>query len=383
MMHWFPRTLVALYAPAALAIAPAPSFKTWIGKMESRGVQVTAGLWDLPTGTLLEGHQTDLALVPASTTKVISTYAILKTWKPSYEIETEVWGDLQGGIVKGDLVLKGGGDPLLTNERVWMLAQDLKAKGVVRVQGRIRLDQRAFDGQLLGNGWGNTTSDTTPPILPLSVNFNRDDNGRILRSPERHGAEVITRLFRETGIMVEDAVVPVGEGQKIATFVSPPLRQIIQGINKFSNNFMIEMLVKRFGGGAWPRGIGRIQDFYKTVLALGPDKIAITDGSGLSKDNRLSARTLAIVLRAGWNDFEVGPEFVDSLKIIGGEPWRLKVQDPNLTRRIRCKTGHLSGVSSVCGYLQAPDGKLRVFAIILNGDTKEDDLWEMVSRWAN
>jgi D-alanyl-D-alanine carboxypeptidase/D-alanyl-D-alanine-endopeptidase (penicillin-binding protein 4) len=119
------------------------------------------------------------------------------------------------------------------------------------------------------------------------------------------------------------------------------------------------------------------------VLDLGPDKIAITDGSGLSKDNRLSARTLAIVLRAGWNDFEVGPEFVDSLKIIGGEPWKLKVQDPNLTRRIRCKTGHLTGVSSVCGYLQAPDGRLRVFAIILNGEAKEDDLWEMVSRWAN
>ena len=383
MMPWLPRTLVALYAPVAFAIAPAPSFKSWIGKLENRGVQVTAGLWDLSTGTLLDGHQTDLALVPASTTKVVSTYAILKTWKPNYEIETEVWGDFQGGIVKGDLVLKGGGDPLLTNERIWLLAQDLKSRGVVRVQGRIRLDQRAFDGQYLGNGWGNTSSDTTPPILPLSVNFNRDDNGRILRNPERNALNVLTRIFRETGILVDEGNVPPSEGQKIATLVSPPLRQIVQGINKFSNNFMIEMLVKRFGEGSWPRGIARIQDFYKTTLQLGPDKIAVTDGSGLSKDNRLSARTLAIVLRAGWNDFEVGPEFVESLKIIGGEPWRLKVQDPNLARRVRCKTGHLSGVSSICGYLQTPNGKLRVFAIILNGDAKEDDLWEMVSRWAN
>ncbi len=384
MMHWLPRTLASLYASVAFAIAPAPSFKSWIGKVENRGVQVTAGLWDLTTGTLLEGHQTDLALVPASTTKVVSTYAILKTWKPNFEIETEVWGDLQGGLVRGDLMLKGSGDPMLTNERIWLLAQDLKARGVTRVQGRIRLDQRAFDGQYLGNGWGNTSSDTTPPILPLSVNFNRDDNGRILRNPERNSLSVLTRILRETGIAVDEANVPSGEGQKIATLVSPPLRQIIQGINKFSNNFMIEMLVKRFGDGTWPKGIARIQDFYKTTLQLGPDKIAITDGSGLSKDNRLSARTLAIVLRAGWNDFEVGPEFVDSLKIIGGEPWRLKVQDPNLARRIRCKTGHLTGVSSVCGYLQTPDGKLRVFAIILNGaDAKEDDLWEMVSRWAN
>ena len=119
------------------------------------------------------------------------------------------------------------------------------------------------------------------------------------------------------------------------------------------------------------------------MLGLGPDKIGLTDGSGLSKDDRLSARTLAIVLRAAWNDFEVGPEMVGSLKIIGGEPWKLHIKDPNLARRIRCKTGHLSGVTSVCGFLQTPDGKLRVFAIILNGPCEEEDAWELVSRWAN
>jgi len=383
MRTWFTRAMAALCAATLSAVAPAPSFKGWVAKLESRGARVSAGLWDLPTGKLLEGHQTDLALVPASTTKVVSTYALLKTWKPDFELETEVWGELKGGLVRGDLVFKGSGDPNFVNERIWLLAQDLKAKGVTRVLGRVRLDQSAFDGQHYGNGWGNTTSDTTPPILPLSVNHNRDENGRIVRNPEKLAVELLTRILRDSGIAVDGANVPPGEAQKLAALASPPLRDMIQGINKFSNNFSIEMLVKRFGEGSWPKGIARIQDFYKGVLELGPDKVAITDGSGLSKDNRLSARTLAIVLRAGWNDFEVGPEFVDSLKIIGGEPWKLRVQDPNLTRRIRCKTGHLTGVSSVCGYLQAPDGKLRVFAIILNGEAKEDDLWEMVSRWAN
>ncbi len=383
MKNGFTCILVALCASVASAITPAPSFKLWVERMESRNLQVTAGLWDLPSGKLLEGHQMDLALIPASTTKVLTTYALLKTWKPSLEISTEVWGDLQGGTVRGDLVFKGSGDPMVTSERIWMFVQELKAKGVQRVMGRVRLDQSAFDGQLYGNGWGNTTSDTTPPILPLSVNFSRDDGGRIVRNPEKFAVDVLTRILRDSGIAVEGNSAPAGDPRKIATLTSPPLRQLIQGINKFSNNFMIEMLVKRFGDGAWPKGIARIQDFYKATLDLGPDKIAITDGSGLSKENHISARTLAIVLRAGWNDFEVGPEFVDSLKIIGGEPWKLKVQDANLTRRIRCKTGHLTGVSSVCGYLQTLDGRLRVFAIILNGDAKEDDLWEMVSRWAN
>ncbi len=115
------------------------------------------GLWDLDTGKLLEGRQTDQALVPASTTKVVSTYAILKTLKPDYELETEVWGDLHGTTVLGDLVFKGSGDPLFTSERIWLLASELKARGVLQVDGRIRLDQSAFDAQRYGNGWENTS----------------------------------------------------------------------------------------------------------------------------------------------------------------------------------------------------------------------------------
>jgi D-alanyl-D-alanine carboxypeptidase len=74
---------------------------------------------------------------------------------------------------------------------------------------------------------------------------------------------------------------------------------------------------------------------------------------------------------------------VASLKIIGGEPWKLKTKDANLTRRVRVKTGHLDGVISLCGYLQTLDGQVRVFAILLNGPADDDDIWEQVSRWAN
>ncbi|MBP1625871.1 MAG: D-alanyl-D-alanine carboxypeptidase [Holophagaceae bacterium] len=371
---------------AALILAlplSATDFSTWTASLQARQIQASVGIWDLASGKMLEGYQSDLALVPASTTKVVSTYAMLKTWKPDTELETEVFGDLRDGVVQGDLVVKGYGDPFLTSERIWLLGQELKRLGVRRVTGRVKPDQSAFDGQMYGIGWENTSFNTTPPILPLSANFNRDEAGRMVRDPNTHTAGLITKIFRETGMLIEEGPATGGEIRKLASIPSPPLRRLIQDINKHSNNFMVEMLLKSFGEGSWPRGVGRVQNFYRAMLDLGPDKIAITDGSGLSKDNRLSARTLAIILRAAWHDFEVGPEFVDSLKIIGGEPWKLRVKDANLSRRIRCKTGHLSGVSSVCGYLQTPDGSLRVFAIILNGDAKEDDIWETVSRWAN
>ncbi len=374
------RTLLALLLLVGFP-GKADDLQRWAQRMDSRSVRSSVGLWDLGTGKLLEGHQTDLALVPASTTKVISTYAILKSLKPDFELSTEVWGDLHAGTVSGDLIFKGGGDPQLTSERIYLLAHELRARGVQHVTGRIRLDQGAFDAQRFGNGWERTSGNTTPPILPLSVNFNRD-NGRLVADPDRQAVEILTRILTEAGISIQGD----GQGgtpQRLLSFPSLPLRDLVSGINKHSNNFMIEMLVKQFGGGTWPQGIARIQLFYANLLGLGADKIDLTDGSGLSKDNHLSARTLGIVLRAAWNDFEVGPEMVGSMKIIGGEPWKLHIKDPNLARRIRCKTGHLSGVTSVCGYLQTPDGKLRVFAILLNGPCDEGDAWELLSRWAN
>jgi len=378
------KTLMLLCLGLTLLLpAQAQTFRGWYRGLERRGVKVSAGIWDLHSGKSLEGHQTNLALVPASTTKVVSTYALLRSLKPNTVVETELWGALVGDTILGDLVFKGAGDPLLTSERLRVLAQELKGRGILRVQGSIRLDQSAFDGQRYGTGWENTSTDTTPPILPLSVNFNRDDRGQILHDPEPFAVETITRIFREMGLQIQGEPDLGGERVKLLAFPSPPMRSLVQDINKYSNNFMIEMLVKRLGDGNWPTGIERMQAFYREILKLDAEKIAITDGSGLSKENRLSARTLVTVLRSAWNDFEVGPEFVASLKIIGGEPWELSVKDPNLARRIRCKTGHLAGVTAVCGYLQTREGKLRVFAILLNGNARNDDVWSMVSRWAN
>jgi D-alanyl-D-alanine carboxypeptidase/D-alanyl-D-alanine-endopeptidase (penicillin-binding protein 4) len=373
---------VAVLVLSAVA-SPAQDFRSWARSLEARGISVSAGIWDAGTGKVLERHRDDLALVPASTTKVVTTYALLKTLKPEFTLETEIWGDLKDGVVQGDLVFKGDGDPLLTSERIWMAAQALKRLGIQRVTGNLRLDQTAFDGQREPSGWEHTSVDTLPPVLPLSVNFNRDESGRLVADPERQSRETIQRILQETGIAIDGRSGTPWTGRKLFAWTSPPLRAMVVDINKWSNNFMIEMLVRKFGAGSWPRGVKRIQEFYQTAFDLGPDAVNITDGSGLSKDNRLSARTLAIILRGAYHDFEVGPEFVSSLKIIGGEPWKLKVKDPNLTRRVRVKTGHLDRVTSLCGYLQTLDGQVRVFAILLNGPSRDEDVWDQVSRWAN
>jgi D-alanyl-D-alanine carboxypeptidase/D-alanyl-D-alanine-endopeptidase (penicillin-binding protein 4) len=381
------KKLIRFVLASALLLAAGPAScnsPEWALQLQERGIQISAGVWDLATGRVIESYQPELALIPASTTKVVSSYAILRTLKPDYLLRTTVLGDLKNGVVQGDLVFRGGGDPFLTNEHIWMIAQELAARGVTRVNGNIRLDQSAFDSQRYGNGWQNTSRWTTPPILPLSVNFNREKDGKITGNPEKLAKETIKAILQNSGIEIDEQADPGTKKTILVSYGSPPLRNLVDSINKISNNFMTEMLVKHFGGGTWPKGISRIQDFYKNNLDLDPSEILITDGSGLSKSNRLSARTLSIILRAGWHDFEVGPEFISSLKYLGGDTnISNKLIDPNLTRRVRCKTGHLTDVDSMCGFIHMPDGKIRVFAIILNGPCTKEDVEHVLMLWAN
>lgn len=372
-------------APGAASPVASESLQDWAKALEARGVQVSAGVWDLQSGKLIEGWKETQTLTPASTTKALTTYALLKAWKPNYTVPTEFWGDLQNGVVKGDLVVKGAGDPFLVDEQIWGIAEQLKKLGVQRITGRVVADQSFFDGQRYGNGWEDTTKDTWPPLAALSVDFNRPAEGSPYTSDPTALAEAtFTRILAVDGIQVDGGkAAGPATPRLLLTHDSPPLRMLVGDINKFSNNFMVETLVKRYGDGNSARGVQRILDFYKTNFGFGPEQVSLTDGCGLSKQNRVAARTLATVLRTAWFDFEAGPEYISSLKVMGGEPFKLRHKDANLDWRLRVKSGYLADARSLTGYIQMPDGRLRVFAVILNGDSKEDDLWEQVSRWSN
>jgi D-alanyl-D-alanine carboxypeptidase/D-alanyl-D-alanine-endopeptidase (penicillin-binding protein 4) len=83
---------------------------------------------------------------PASVMKLVTTYAALETLGPAYTWKTEVLidGDMRGGTLNGDLVLKGGGDPKLTVERFWLLVRQLRARGLVRINGDVVIDRTRF-----------------------------------------------------------------------------------------------------------------------------------------------------------------------------------------------------------------------------------------------
>ena len=89
----------------------------------------------------------DKLRTPASTMKLLTTYAALKELGPNYSWRTEVWlrGELKEGVLEGDLVLKGYGDPFLVYENFWKLIKTLRDKGLQQINGDIIIDESYFD----------------------------------------------------------------------------------------------------------------------------------------------------------------------------------------------------------------------------------------------
>lgn len=92
-------------------------------------------------------HNADAALNPASVMKLVTSFAALNQLGPGYAWTTDVWADgtIADGVLSGDLVIKGHGDPTLTLERMWLLQRALRARGVRHIRGNLVLDTSHFD----------------------------------------------------------------------------------------------------------------------------------------------------------------------------------------------------------------------------------------------
>ncbi len=130
------------------------------------------------TGEEIVGFQADRPLLPASAQKAVTAAAALRGLGPSFHFETRIYatGPVVDGVLEGDLVVVGRGDPTLTADKLWRLVRDLKTDGLVRVAGDVLLDDTYFSGSPLIAGWSRTVDlDEGPsyfaPIGALAAEF--------------------------------------------------------------------------------------------------------------------------------------------------------------------------------------------------------------------
>lgn len=171
---------------------------------------------------------------------------------------------------------------------------------------------------------------------------------------------------------------------------SRPLRQILADLNQFSNNFIAEQLVYALGCNddalcSRERGLRRLSGLLSSIrLAddnqrLSEDEMQVVDGSGLSHDNRLSARAITGVLRRTLNDPQFGVDFEASLSV-GGRSGTLRDRGFSDSAVVRAKTGTLDGVVGLAGSFLVRDhnklennerGERRIIFAILQNEVKE------------
>jgi D-alanyl-D-alanine carboxypeptidase/D-alanyl-D-alanine-endopeptidase (penicillin-binding protein 4) len=328
---------------------------------------------DLGSGRVVYGLHRDLSLRPASNEKLGVALTVLDRLGPGYRIRTEVLGDgaRAGSTWRGRLVLQGHGDPTLKTRDLRRLALRLRADGIRRVTGRILGDERYFDARRTADGWrASYYKNESPPLSALVVDRARV-NGHTVDSPARAAAKAFRRALVAEGIRVGGraarGAAPSGS-PTLAVVRSPTLARIVRRMNKVSDNFHAEMLVKHLG--ARIRGSGTTRAgciVIRRELASRDVPLAgvrIVDGSGLSRHDRATARALGELLVSAWRDPAVHDPFFSSLAIAGVDgTLEERMRTGPAHRRVRAKTGTTRASSALSGYV----GTRYVFAILQNG----------------
>jgi D-alanyl-D-alanine carboxypeptidase/D-alanyl-D-alanine-endopeptidase (penicillin-binding protein 4) len=158
----------------------------------------------------------------------------------------------------------------------------------------------------------------------------------------------------------------------VAFSESEALGDVVRRLEKHSNNFMAEQVLKTLGAeirgapGTWPKGVSAVEDYLAT-LGIAPGSYLMKNGSGLNDANRFSARQTVTLLEAMWRRFPLQAEFVAALPVAardGTIRWRM--EGTAAAGRLRAKTGTLEGVTSLSGYVETVVGEKLAFAAIVN-----------------
>ncbi len=388
------------------------------------------------------------ALNPASTIKLLTTFAALDQLGPAYRWTTEIYTDgaLEGDVLLGNLIIKGYGDPRLTLENFWLMLRNLRARGVREIRGNLLLDRSYFAaGDIDPAGFDNepTRPYNTPPDA-LLVNF-KAVRLQFVAEPERRALKIIaepalpqiqvlnnvaldnepcgdwvsrmkltalgdntgarllfsgnysaacgekernysalghpqyvhglfTMLWRELGGAfaggVHDIETPAG-ARLLLAFQTQSLAEIVRDINKFSNNVMARQLYLAlgaitFGAPASNEKGARSVNQWLATRRLSFPELVLENGSGLSRAERISAKNLGLLLLVAQRT-AVMPEFVASLPLVAVDgTMKKRLAGAEIAGQAHIKTGSLSGVRAIAGYVLDAKGRTMVVVCIIN-----------------
>lgn len=351
-----------------------------LAKVSRKNIGATGLVVTTTDGTVLANRGADKLLTPASTMKLFSAATALAGLGADKTFTTKV---VEAGT--GQIVLVGGGDPLLTNKvsksvykaaSLQQLAQQtaaaLKASGRTRVS--LGYDASLFSGPTWNPKWKAKWKPYSARIAALEI-----DSGKVgwsaATNPAKTAASAFAKWLKKYQVKVS-SIRParaVTNAVEIAAVTSVPLAQVIKRTLKYSDNVAAEVLARHaaiaagkpatFAGGtatvqAWLVGKG-----------IWADGAKIYDASGLAPANKVSATMLAKTVSLALGDPAYAP-ILDGLPI-AGKDGTLKDRFDSKSEKagvgvVRAKTGTLSRLASLAGYVTTTSGHTLVFAELAN-----------------
>ncbi len=343
--------------------------------LASLGMQTSAqGIWLQAGNEVLAEHRGTEPIPAASLTKIPTTLAALTTWGTDHRFETVVGmqGTIRDGVIEGNLVIEGGGDPLFVWEEAIALGAALQRQGIQQVTGDLIISGKfAMNFEARPGAAG--------ALLRQGMNAG-------LWSSEAAGQyRGMTNPPNTPHIRIEGVVRPVNAPPAytpILTHQSLSLTQILKAMNIYSNNFIADWLAEQLGGGA------SVAQTAAAAAAISPDEVILVNGSGLGEDNRISPRAITAMLmtlqrQLKTNDLNVA----DFFPVVGRE--RGTLGSRAIVPGAAVKTGTLNRVSSLAGVVPTRDRGLVWFAIFDIGggnltqlhNSQDQLLQALVNRW--
>lgn len=390
-------------APAPAAPPPPPPVANPIVVQRARHLVGMAGRHDIGVlvvdvnGAVVVDYHANDPFVPASTAKVITAAAALVKLGPEYRYQTRLLAPNRpdaNGVLHGDLVLVGSGDPVLASPMfqearpdrpvtpLSTLADAVQGAGIRHVTGGIIGDSSVFGYEPTAPGWksGHFSEGSAVRVSGLTVNGGRSlwrglfgIESAPIGDPSREAADVLQALLGQRGITFgkrgASSTLPVPAREHIGQVTSPPLWQILQYMVQTSDNQIADGVFRTLGAVSGnPTWQGSTDEVHRGLQRIGvnPAGLALTDGSGLSRQNRVTPAMLTKIDEAMTRSAN-GRVWLDLMAVVGHSgTLRNRLVGTPAQYRVRGKTGTLDDVRALSGVVLSDAGARYRFAIIGN-----------------
>ncbi len=218
--------------------------------------------------------------------------------------------------------------------------------------------------------------------------------------PSLYLASAFAKVLREEGIdvrglpEVRTQALATGKPLPVLYVHETPILPVMAVCNKRSQSFFAEQILKTLGAekrgsGSWKNGLAEVSDFIRS-LGLDTSRYRFADGSGRSRENRSSASAYLDFLQALATRWRYFPQFESTLAVTGDMDGSLRhrMLGPDTRGKVFAKTGNVSGVVTLAGYLEARSGQRYAFVLLANGGcpegrghTWQDRILTELARW--